>query len=332
MKSKAVKSAITPKKILRVPGHASPLCMALTPFLSRMIFRFPKKVELKASGIENIPNSPCILASNHTHNFDFLPLRHVLYHQKNALASTWIKARAWSKPISNYFLSKTGNVPLASKGYIISIDFIETIGRRPTQTEYRHLRDHLDYNSTLPESEVFETLQNVSRLICGIKYEPSVTNYREALFMCYSKLLDATLAVAADSVENGHHQHINPQGTRSSRLTPGKSGVIHAAMALNIPILPTTIQGVLQSFPKQGMRNAGGTVKIHFGKPYEVRPRLKSNLSPTYKPFRSDPENELIFKDETQQLMSQLHELCDKEHGFLDGYRTNGKVGVDRFI
>ena len=112
------------------------------------------------------------------------------------MLSTWIKARAWQNPVMINYLSYTGNVPLASRGYVISGDFKQLFGRKPSNDEYRALRDHLDEGSPLPEGEVFDQLQNQARSILGEDYSPSQSTYRQAIESCFKQFMESSLIVA----------------------------------------------------------------------------------------------------------------------------------------
>ena len=57
----------------------------------------------------------------------------------------------------------------------------------------------------------------------GGQYSPSQSSYREAVESCFREFMEASLVVAERAVQSGLHQHINPQGTRSGRLTDGQA-------------------------------------------------------------------------------------------------------------
>jgi len=321
---------LTPQRALMASGRSRAPWVPLTVLLGRAVFGLQPSLKLRLEGIDLVPDSPCIIATNHTHNYDFLPLRYLFYHHRRLLMSTWIKARAWQHPAMMHYLSNTGNVPLASRGYIISADFKSLIGRKPSDQEYRALRDHLDQGAALPDEEVFQRLAGEKRAVLGMDFNPSVRLYSDMMELCFDEFMEATLTVAERAVQFGHYQHLNPQGTRSSRLTQGKPGTIHIAARLGLPILPVAVLGMREAMPNQGLRSAGGEVVVRCGEAYT--PNL-AQLSSSYRPFfveqASDQE---VIDRELSALMQKINALCDERYCMRQDYVTDGKVGVDRFL
>ena len=321
---------LTPEKAKSMSGAIWLPWVSLTSLGGHLVFKLQRSLKLKLEGLEHIPDQPCIVATNHTHNYDFLPLRYLFYHQKGVSLSTWIKARAWQNPLLINYLSYTGNVPLASRGYVLSGDFKQVFQRKPSEEEYRALRNHLDKGTPLPEGEVFDRLQQEARSILGIDFNPSSSSYRDCIDLCFREFMESTLVVAEKAVKNGLYQHINPQGTRSSRLTDGRPGAIHVAARLNLPILPVSILGMREAMPNQGIRSAGGTILVKCGEPY--LPSLE-DLSSGYRPFFVKEESDQqIIDRELSVLMSKINELCDERYCMQEGYKSDGKQGVARFL
>ena len=321
---------LTPTQARLMSGKASMPWIHLTALGGKLVFGLQPSLKLELDGVDLIPDYPCIVATNHTHNYDFLPLRYLFFQRKNIQLSTWIKARAWQGKALIHYLSKTANVPIASRGYVISGDFMKLIGRKPTDQEYRVLRDHLDQGAPLPDGEVFERLQQSPRDIFDTPFSPTQHSYRDAVEACFMEFMDASLEVAQRVLDAGGFQHVNPQGTRSSRLTMGKPGVMHIAAALQVPILPVTILGMRSALPNQGLKSSGGTIVVKCGTPY--RPDL-SCLSTTYRPFAvPDGQDQAVIDRALIELMERLNELCDEEHGMRDDYISDGKTGVARFL
>lgn len=321
---------LTPQKAREMSGGEWKPWITLTSWGGSLVFGLQRSLNMVLEGDEHIPNESCIVATNHTHNYDFLPLRYLFYHQKGKSLATWIKARAWQGRLLIHYLSNTANVPLASRGYIISGDVKSLFHRKPSEEEYRALRDHLDQGVDLPEGEFFDRVQNEQRLIFDQPFNPSEQTYREALEACFIDFMDASLEVAQRVTDNGIFHHVNPQGSRSSRLTTGKPGVIHIAASLKIPILPVSIIGMRSAMPNQGLKSAGGTVTVRCGAPY--LPEL-SDLSEEYLPFRAmNQADEAVVQRELTHLMSKINDLCDEETCMSEGFVSDGKQGVARFL
>src|SRR5690554_3441409 len=134
---------------------ADPVWSFLGARAAGLSFALAGRTKLVLEGEENLPTAPVLFAPNHSHKYDFLPLRYLLNKRKNMHLVTWIKSRAFKDPVMAKVLGKMGNIPLSSRGYLISADFEKVVGRRPSEQEYRHLRAHVDDAVVLPAGEVF---------------------------------------------------------------------------------------------------------------------------------------------------------------------------------
>ena len=296
----------------------------LTTRVAGLSFAIPR-TQLVVEGSEHLPDGPAIFSPNHTHKFDFLPVRYALIKTHRLI--TWIKARDYNDPMMRAFFDAAGNLPIASRGYIISADFIAQRGTRPTETEYRALRDHVDHGEPLPEGAPFDDLQSNARSIGGVGFDPTTTTYRNAIQETYRLYMEQTLRLAKIVRDAGAHQHIYPQGAVSRQLTPGKTGAVQAAMALGLPIVPVGISGCIESFYKNTPWSSGA-IKIRIGEPIEFD-------APTGARFFDaewEAENATSLNAQTEQLMGTIHDLVDHHYGWASNSTSDGKTGVARFI
>lgn len=308
---------------------ANPFWTGLARGLTNVAFTLPRQTRVELEGEENLPREPAIFAPNHSHKYDFLPLRYLLLKRDENLV-TWIKARAFKDPIMAKILGRTGNIPLSSTGYLIAADFEALTGRRPSEEEYRLLRDHIDRGPALPEGDVFDEIQLRSRDMLGFAFDAAEMTYRQALRTLYFESMQATLALAGRCVEAGHHMHFYPQGAVSSRLTPGKVGIIEAALALDLPIIPVGISGCREVFIGQGLRSRGGTIAIRIGEALRID---AAEYGPDFRPFHPDDEDDFRtqLQADTDRVMEGINELVSPEYRWAEDGVDDGKVGIARF-
>jgi 1-acyl-sn-glycerol-3-phosphate acyltransferase len=252
-----------------------------------------------------LPPGPVIFASNSTQKYDFMPLRQEAARLGWPLV-TVTKAKNYHSRAMRPVLERTGVLPLASKGYVILVDVVASLGRRPEDAEYRALRRHLDEGVPLPESPDFLALQRRPRTILGYPYHPSSETLREGWRRAYRGLLGETLRLAREAVGAGHHLHIYPEGTVSGRLGPGRAGVMQLAWALDLPVVPLAMSGCRDAFRGQGLWLRGGEIELRFGEPY--RPDL-SALPPGFRPF--DPDDEQTYRPALQRATDDLMDRLD---------------------
>ena len=276
-------------------------------------------------GKENLPSGPAIFSSNHTHKFDFLAVRHALFKTHRLI--TWIKAREYNDSATRRFFNHCGNIPLASKGYVISSDFITQNGRRPTEVEYRNLRNHIDKDADLPDESLYESLLNKGRNLCGRPFSPAQETYAHAIRATYAAFMEETLTLARVVRDQGYHQQIYPQGAVSSQLSEGKTGAVQAALALDIPIVPMGVSGCIESFYK-GSPFSRKEIIIKIGKPIAFN--WNEEVHAFHHPWESKHANYLNKK--TQELMNRINELLSPKYQWAPPQTSDAKTGIKRFI
>ena len=79
----------------------------------------------------------------------------------------------------------------------------------------------------------------------------------------------SSVQAAVDVLRSGLHMIIYPEGTRSpdGRLLPFKKGPFHLAMDSGVPVVPVTILGTYESWPKSRFALRPGTAVVLFHPP-----------------------------------------------------------------
>jgi 1-acyl-sn-glycerol-3-phosphate acyltransferase len=298
--------------------------------LADVLFALPRRTTISFEGLENIPDEPVVISPNHTHKFDFLPIRARMLTRHNVQMATWIKARDYlSRPMAVFF-DQTGNIPLISRGYVVAADFAAVHGRRPTEDEYRPLRAWVDELADQPAADAYEPLLNRPREILGIGYDPATEAFDVAVRRIYTIFMQQTLALAERVRDAGIHQQIYPQGATSSQLTPGKTGAVQAALALGLDIVPVGISGCREVFVGNSPLARGGDIVIRFGESMSVGGLTGGDVS------AFDPEWEHRYDEQlrarTGELMARINELVEPAYRWADDGRSDGKTGVKRFF
>ena len=78
---------------------------------------------------------------------------------------------------------------------------------------------------------------------------------------------------AARTLQSGLGMMVFPEGTRSrdGRLLPFKKGPFHLAMEAGVPVVPITIVGTHDAWPKGGLVLRNGPIEIYFHAPIDPR-------------------------------------------------------------
>jgi hypothetical protein len=77
---------------------------------------------------------------NHTDAFNYWPFQYALHRAAERYTAAWVKGKNYDGFVASRFMRWTNNIPLASRGYVITRDFVSTVGRLPSADEYRVLR------------------------------------------------------------------------------------------------------------------------------------------------------------------------------------------------
>lgn len=282
--------------------------------------------------IENLwlPDRPVIYATNHTHNLDFLPLWIELLRLDEEMVG-WVKARIYKKWIPRVMMRVLGNnAPLVSRGYLIAADFRQLLDRPPTDGEYRKLRDHVDGRAPMPRGAVFGRIDKTPREILGRRYEPETEEYGEAMRDLFYRMMCETVETTRSAVEAGHHLHIHPEGQVTRHMTRGHTGVVHAALALDLPVVPVGVSGADEVFVGNGPLTRGGTVRLQFGAPFFVDPGIVASTFRPFHPADSAAHDEAL-QAEVDRLMMRLEGLVDEGYGYSRQAGSEGLQGVARF-
>lgn len=304
---------------------ATDFAVRMAQFLTWVGSRTPRRVENC-----RIPDHPVVFATNHTHVVDFLPLWIELLRRDEKMVG-WVKARMYKKRNQRLLMRFLGNnIPLVSKGYLIAADFRQLVGRPPDEEEYRRLRDHVDHRRPLPEGGAYGDVRSVRRAMLGRRFNPDQESYRRAMIELFYEMMQQALAKARQCVEQGYHMHIYPEGVVGKRLGRGHTGIIHAAMALDMPIVPVGISGTVEAFVGDSPLTWGGEFRLRFGEPLTVDSNL---VKPGFRPFH--PEDQVAcdeaFQNVVDQLMLRLNELLDSDYQYEKDEAREVRHDVGRF-
>ncbi len=277
-----------------------------------------------------IPRRPVIFATNHTHVLDFLPLWIELLQQDQRMIG-WVKARMYKQGLVRAFTRFLGsNMPLVSRGYLIAADFREVMGRAPNDEEYRTLRDIVDAKGQMPGGEPYNRVCCTRRTMLGRPFRPSRQGYGEAMRSLFFEMMQVTLEKTRRCTDQGYHLHIYPEGQVGRRLTRGHTGIIQAALALSMPIVPVGISGADQVYLGNGPLTRGGAFRLRFGEPFDVDPGV---VEQGFRPFHPDDQrrNEEALQAQVDEVMRRLDGLVDQSYRFRPHSKREDDRSVARF-
>ncbi len=290
------------------------------------------RTRIRVEGWERLPPSPVLVATNATQKNDFMAFRWAA-HQRGRPCVTVTKAKNYHQAAMGFVLRRVGVVPIASKGYFLLLDFSRQVGRRPTDAEYRALRDHLDRGLPLPDGAPFDDLRRAHRRLLDRDFDPGREDWRAFQRRLYAESLAETLRLSREAVRAGFDVQMYPEGTVAPRLGRGRHGVVQLAWALGLPIVPVGMSGCPDAFAGDSplLRLRGGDVTIRVGEPLALPPDL---LPAGFRPFH--PEDEAASRAALEgfvgaRLMPAIDALLDPPFRHVEGDTFAGK-GTRAFL
>ena len=301
-------------------------------FIAEAFLRFDyQKVDLVVEGLDNLPGRPVLFAMNHTDNYNYWPFQYSL-HKEGAYTATWVKGKNYENPFISALMCWTNNLPIASRGYVITRDFLNVTGRRPEPAEYRAFRDAADTLGDVDPASVPHAVLAQGRDMLGRRFDPDEEKYTEALDALMRLLMGRFVDLNERAFGLGTHILTFPQGTRSVRLSRGHPGLAQMALHLKAPIVPVGCNGCDLVYTGRSIRTQPGRIVYRIGKPMTDWGELAPGEP--FEPFSREAEAKHRHRFQTivDRVMHAIDGLLDERHKFSDDQRSDGTDGTDRFV
>lgn len=297
---------------------------------------------IEIEGLENLPlDRPVYLAMNHTDRFNYLPFQVELMMEHDRFAATWVKGKYFNNPVMRQFLVSTSNIPTPSRGYLITSDVVETLGAPPREDLYRLLRDAVD--ESWDDSELLRRADGIALLdattvivetdrdMLGIPYRFG-DGYTSTMRRLFQRMMERFVALNEQAFDIGLFVLVFPEGTRSKRLTVGRTGLAQMALRTGHAIVPIGCNGTDEVYPGDMPLASGGEVVYRIGRPITHDDELADfQIDEEFTPFTDDAEVHAdAFRGATAVVMSRINDLLDPKYRREAGEGTQVE-GVDRF-
>jgi 1-acyl-sn-glycerol-3-phosphate acyltransferase len=283
----------------------------------------PKKINIIIEGMEHIPTDrPVCFAMNHTDRYNCWPFQTRLLHERNEFTVSWVKAKYYKNFLTRFFLTASSNIPLASRGYIIANLFLQSVGRSPTNNEYRFIRDLLDQRQELDQEALLSASSECRQFL-----SPSPAKRLQDIETHFTELSKEVLELNRQALSLGHHLMVFPQGTRSKRLLTGHTGMAQMTQALGIDIIPIACMGSENCYPSSNPWAKPGTIRYRIGEVLSVDGEKLApyRCSPDFIPFARSAQLEFgtQFRKITDIVMNEINQLLDEPYQLLENSSTN---------
>jgi 1-acyl-sn-glycerol-3-phosphate acyltransferase len=294
-------------------------------------YRLPRRTHIEVEGLENLPRDRRVfLAMNHTDRYNYWPLQYALYRRGHGFTATWVKGKYYENNLLGWFMDQTTNIPLPSRGYVLTTEFRKAMGRAPSDDEYRALRDAADgvrgaEGAAIPEA-----------VAAFFAKQGGAAAFARSFAALFDEMSAEVVRITREALENEYHVLVFPQGTRSKRLSRGHTGLVQAAMALGVDIVPIGCNGSDRAYPGSSPFSKGGRVTYRVGEilridgpelgPHRVHERFDA-LTDT-----ASAAHDAKFRAATDIVMARIDALLDEEYRFGAKQASDGVQGVRRFV
>ena len=289
----------------------------------RLDYRFPRRTEIVLEGTEHLaPGRSYILAMNHTDRYNYWPFQYQLYRQGIGFTATWVKGKYYENKFVGAFLDSMNNIPLPSRGYVITTRFRDAAGRVPTNEEYRELRG-------LADGSVEEAGPALESAIGDMK--AFLRDFADV----FDRMIEQVVRLNRQALDFGQHLLVFPQGTRSVRLSRGHIGVAQVAQHMGVDIVPVGCNGSNRVYPGNNPFANGGRIVYRIGEPLPLDgPELaRFRVTEPFRPFTLEAgAHRDAFQGMTDVVMDRINALLDPEYQYAAEQESDGVQGLDRFI
>lgn len=310
-------------RLERVKLRRSPWGQIFMAGVLRIDYAFPRKTEIVLEGADRLePGKSYVFAMNHTDRYNYWPFQYQLYREKRGFTATWVKGKYYENWAMGAFMDAMNNIPLPSRGYVISTEFRRVVGRAPRPEEYRALRDLADGKSLEAPEALVETVGDMKAFL---------HDFSEL----FERMIVRVMTLNRQALELGQHLLVFPQGTRSIRLSRGHIGVAQVAQHLGVDVVPVGCSGSDGLYPGPSPFSSGGRVVYRIGRPLRLDgPELSAfRVTEPFNPFTLEAGiHREAFQAMTDVVMDHINELVDEPYQYGEDRGSDGVSGMDRFV
>lgn len=305
--------------------------------LLRWDYRIPRRTNITIEHEERIPHGQAVIfAMNHTDFYNYWPFMYQLYRDRgDCFISAWVKGKYYENRLMQWFLDFANNIPLPSRGYVLTKDCQTGMKRKMTHDEYRLLRDWI--NGAVSQEEFLGRADDeLVRFVTTPHgdFDPQQQSYAEFIEAQYGALMALVARISEDALLNKNLSIlVFPQGTRSTHLLPGHIGLAQIALKTRAPVIPVGCNGSDKCYRGALPFSSGGDIVYRVGEPMTMNDDLAPfAIHEPYTPFTREAETRfgIQFRGATDLIMERINDLLDPEYQFdPDAIK---KQGTGRFV
>lgn len=317
--------------------HLSPRPLGQIVFANLLLwpnYNLPwRRTRITLEGAEHLSTGGgAVIVMNHTDRYNYWPFQYTLYRRGLGFTATWVKGKYYEHPLLASFMDATNNIPIPSKGYLLTKDFQARHRRPPRDEEYAALKRYCDGEQGADEAARAGGAA-VAALLAGF---PGEGGYRQALRQRFTAMMARVVEINQQALRDGLNLLIFPQGTRSRRLTRGHTGAAQIILHTGAPVIPVGCNGADLCYPGNAPLSRGGHIVYRVGAKLDQAATLAAagltTPLPPFAPFTEDAErHQATFQRLTDHLMARINDLLDPPYQFAPQEEPAAQ-GARRFV
>jgi 1-acyl-sn-glycerol-3-phosphate acyltransferase len=270
------------------------------------------KVDIQIEGLENIPKDKnVIFAMNHTDRFNYWPFQYKLWTMRDyPFTTVWVKGKYYRNFLLAKGLDWCQMIPVPSMKYLIQEIFKKRFGRRIGKEEYRIIKN------------VIDGMNNADKELMGKRPELDVfikEKFVEFIKSSHETILEKVGELSKTAlVEKNLNLIIFPEGTRSTKLGEGKTGLAQLSINTETPIIPVGCNNSDQVYVSEKLPIArNGEIVYRVGDPLSFDGQLKSyRIKEGFTLFSAESKTKYKehFEEVTKIVMERINELVDDRY------------------
>jgi 1-acyl-sn-glycerol-3-phosphate acyltransferase len=270
-----------------------------------------QKVDIQIENAERIPRGESVIfAMNHTDRFNYWPFQYKLLKMREfPFTTVWVKAKYYKNAFLAKGLDLCNLIPVPSMGYLIEEFYRKKFNRKMDKSLYRVVKDLIDgriAEAGPNERAAIEALQAM-----GDQFADYVRGYYESVMEKVAELSRAALC------EQKLNLIIFPEGTRSVKLSEGRTGLAQLALHTEKRIVPVACNNSEEVYRGSLPFARSGRITYRIGEPLSVQDHLREYR--IREPFRllsreSQERYREQFEGVTRIVMASIEGMLDEKY------------------
>jgi 1-acyl-sn-glycerol-3-phosphate acyltransferase len=269
------------------------------------------KVKITVENMERIPRDETVIfAMNHTDRFNYWPFQYRMLRAKVfPFTTVWVKGKYYKNSLLAKGLDINHLIPVPSMGYLIEEYYQRHFHKKMDKGLYRTVRDIIEgktVDNGPGQRAAIETIQALGN------------NFSTFIHDQYDRIMERVAELSKEALfDKGLNIIIFPEGSRSVKLTEGKTGLAQLALHTEKKIVPVACNYSDEVYTGSLPFARSGRIIYRVGEPLSMHDKLKEFR--ILEPFRLlSRESQRLYREQfegvTKIVMESIEAMLDEKY------------------